>query len=298
VYDSPERLIAAAAEAEEMFSSTALAQGYSQMLRCRESSGQPLLAGWRLQRAGGRELQQWLTGNTPTINLGDAEPIAPLVASVILSLLETQPLLLDAYSDLELQAELLGSEPDLHYRQRLGQAIAQADPLPQLLKALQNRDGELQDAREEAELTLLQLHQTQADLQSLQQELQPKVANMEQQLQSRDGELQDAREEAELTLLQLHQTQEELEHYFLHARACSQLVEAQTDQLKRAKRLLAKLPINALSSHGDVAAVAVEVLPAAHQQGQPTSLQVQALLGTYASSLDRASALLAKAMQN
>lgn len=252
VYDSPERLIAAAAEAEEMFSSAALAEGYSQLLRCRESSGQPLLAGWRLQRAGGRELQQWLASTTSTSKVGDAEPIAPLVASVILSLLETQPLLLDAYSDLELQAELLGSEPDLHYRQRLGQAIAQADPLPQLLKALQNRDGELQDAREEAELTLLQLHQV----------------------------------------------QEELEHYFLYSRACNQLVEAQSDQLARAKRLLVKFPINDLSFYGDVAAVAVEVLPTAHQQGQPTSLQVQALLSTYASSLERASALLAKAMQN
>jgi chromosome segregation ATPase len=518
VYDSPERHIAAAAEAEAMFSSTALAEGYSHLLRCREASGQPLLTGWRVQRLGGLGLQNWLAGNEPSGVVGDAEEIHPLVASVILSLLDSQPELLEAYNDLELQVELLGSEADFTYRQRLQQTVALDDPLPQLLAALQTRGGELQelrneagrtrlelqkaqaelqareqallqqvnnleeqllnrgkqleeardkaertqlelvqvqeelkqlvltddqkrqlldtrthemqnlqeniqalkqelqpkvdklekqilsrekelqDAQEDAELTLLQLHQVQeelehmvlvdrqkqqrldtsthelqslqeniqalqqelqpkvdnleqqvrtrehllqesrddakltlaqlhqvqeemehwvmadrqkrqlldtrthelqtleANIQALRQELEPKVDNLKQQLQIRDRDLQNAREDADLTQLQLHQVQEELERYFVQSRAGSQLMEAQADQLNRAKRLMAKLAGHDFSPRGDATAVYVEVLPAADPTNQQLSVQMRALLNTYANSLDRANALLTKAM--
>jgi len=167
VYDRPERYIDAAAGAEAVLSSKALAQGYSQLMDCREASNQPLLAGWRLERAGSLGVQQWLTGNGPSSVVGDAETINPLVASVILSLIHTQPQLLDAYTDLELQAELLGSEADLNYRQKLHQAIAQDDPLPELLAALKTREGELEEARHEAESTLQQLHKVQEELREL-----------------------------------------------------------------------------------------------------------------------------------
>ena len=190
---------------------------------------------------------------------------------------------------------------------------------------LQSRDLELQDAREEAKLTLQQLHQVQqelqqlflsdrqnqqlldsrnhelqdlhANIQALQHELQPKVVNLEQQLQNRDRDLQEAREDAELTLLQLHQVQEELERYFLQSRAGSQLVEAQADQMNRAKRLLAQHAMNEFGTNRALAAVAVEVLPATDPTSQMPSLQVQALLNTYASSLDRASVMLTRAMR-
>jgi hypothetical protein len=474
LYDSPERHIAAATEAKVVFSSAALAEGYSKLLGCREASGQPLLAGWRLERVGCMGIQQWMTGNGTSGLVGDAEPINPLMASVILSLLETKPQLLESYNDLELQAELLGSEADLTYRQRLHQAIGQADPLQQLLatlhtlkgelqeardetehtrlelhkaeekqkqtaidndrkqqlldtrtdelknlqmdihalqqelqpkvnsleQQLQNRNRELKDAREDAAHNLLQLHQVQeeleqlfladqknqqllgtrnqelqdlkANIQVLQQELQPKIGNLEQQLHDRDRELKDAREEVELTqlqlhqvqaelkhlllvdgqkqhlldtrtkellsleeniqalqqelqpkldnleqqlenrnrglkearsnaelnLLQLHQVQEELERYFLQTRAGSQLVEAQTQQLSRAKLLMAKLSMNDFSPHCNMAAVAVEVLSGAEVARQQPSLQVQALLNTYAGSLERASKLLTRAMRH
>lgn len=253
VYDSPEQLIGAAAEAGTMFSSATLAQGFRELLHCAEASGQPLVAGWRLQRLGGRALRHWLTNHGPISDIGAAEPIPPLVASVILSLIETQAQLLDAYSDLELRAELLGSQPELNYRQRLQQAIIQADPMPQLLAALQTRDGELQEALYDAELTLLQLHQV----------------------------------------------QEELEHSFLDSQAGRRLVNAQSDQLNRARRLLSKLRSSDLSPlGGDVAAVAVEVLPRSGLNPRPTTLQAQLLLDTYASSLERAASLLAKAMRN
>jgi len=400
LYDSPERHIAAATEAKVVFSSAALAEGYSKLLGCREASGQPLLAGWRLERVGCMGIQQWMTGNGTSGLVGDAEPINPLMASVILSLLETKPQLLESYNDLELQAELLGSEADLTYRQRLHQAIGQADPLQQLLatlhtlkgelqeargetehtrlelhkaeekqkqtaidndrkqqlldtrtdelknlqmdihalqqelqpkvnsleQQLQNRNRELKDAREEVELTQLQLHQVQAELkhlllvdgqkqhlldtrtkellsleeniQALQQELQPKLDNLEQQLENRNRELKEARSNAELNLLQLHQVQEELERYFLQTRAGSQLVEAQTQQLSRAKLLMAKLSMNDFSPHCNMAAVAVEVLSGAEVARQQPSLQVQALLNTYAGSLERASKLLTRAMRH
>jgi hypothetical protein len=535
VYDSPDRVITAAANAEATISSAALAESYCELMRCSEASRQPLLAGWRLERVGRLGLQSWLAGTEPSGVVGDTEPIRPLVASVILSLLDTQPQLLKAYSDLELQAELLGSEADLAYRQRLKQAITQDDPLPELLAALQsdegelsaarhkaertrqelqqvqeqqllnrrthgtkglmaniqalqqwlqpkvanleqqlenrdrelqqagddaertgqelrqaqkelqqllladrqkqqlldtrtqnmvdlqaniqalqeelkpkvehleqqlhNRDCELQQTRDEAELTLLQLHQVQeeleqlfltdrqkqqlldirsdelqslqaniqalqqelkpkvehleqqlhnrdcelqqmrdeaeltllqlhqvqeeleqlfltdrqkqqlldirsdelqslqANIQALQQDLQPKVNVLEQQLHNRDRDLQEARDDAELTLLQLHQVQEELERYFLQSRAGSQLVEAQADQLKRAKRLLSKLAMSDVSQRDAVAAVSVEVLPAYEPTSQQPSLQVQALLNAYAGNLDRASALLTRAMR-
>ena len=260
VYDSPERHIAAAAEADAVFSSAALAEGYSQLLGCREASSQPLLAGWRLQRVGVLGLQQWLAGNGHSDVVGDAEPINSLVASVILSLVDTQPQLLEAYNDLELQAELLGSEADLTYRQRLHQAIVQADPLQQLLAALQTREGELEQARQEAESTRLELHlvkeelrqlvladgqrqqmldtrndelkSLQENIQALQQELRPKVDSMEQQLQSREKQLQDSRDAAEVTLHQLHQVQEELKLLVLADEQKQQLLDIRNQELK------------------------------------------------------------------
>jgi len=387
VYDSPERVITAAANAEAKINSAALAESYCELLRGREASRQPLLAGWRLERVGALGLQHWLAGNGPSSVVGDADPIQPMVASVILSLLDTQPQLLEAYNDLELQAELLGGKADLTYRQRLKQAITQDDPLPELLAALQTRDDELKDAgheaeptrqelqqvleqqllnsrnhglqglqaniqalqqelqpkvdhleqqllnrdrdlqqtRQEAELTLLQLHQVQkeleqlflsdrqkqqlldtrtqelqglqANIQALQQELQPKVDHLEQQLLNRDRDLQQTREEAELTLLQLHQVQEELERYFLQTRAGNQLVESQTDPLHRVKHLMAKLAVNEFTPSGDMAAVAVEVLAPADPSRHQPSLQVEALLNTYASTIERASELLTRAMR-
>ena len=142
-----------------------------------------------------------------------------------------------------------------------------------------------------------ELHGLQANIQAMQQELQPKVDNLEEQLQTREKQLQDTREDAELTMLQLQQVQEELKRYFLQACAGSQLMEAQTDQLQRAKRILAKVAMNDSSPGGAWAPVAVEVLPATAKTNQQPSLQVQALLKSYASSLDRASKLLTRAMR-
>jgi hypothetical protein len=287
VYDRPDRLIPAAAAADAALTLQQIAEGYSQLLHCAETTGQPLLAGWRLERYDSPTLQQWLTdGSQPAAITAPTVAIPPLLAAAILGLLEVQPELLDAYSDLELRAELFGDEPDLHHRQLLRQRLQQADPMADLLatfqtpaivhdleQELQARDTELGEAREEAELTLLQLHQVQEeleqifladrqkqqDLEQLRQtsdaelsearkeaerltnQLQPRVQELEQQLHARDTELSEAREEAELTLLQLHQVQEELEHYFLLSRGQNELLNQYDEQQLRVQQLLGRL---------------------------------------------------------
>jgi hypothetical protein len=60
---------------------------------------------------------------------------------------------------------------------------------------------------------------------------------------------------------------------------------------------MTKLTMKDSSLSCDMVAVAVEVLPPDNQTSQQPSMQAQALLNTYASSLDRASALLTRAMR-
>ena len=194
-----------------------------------------------------------------------------------------------------------------------------------LEEQLKTREQQLRDSHDDAELTRHQMRQVQKEMgqllladrqkqqllenrnqelqslqgdhQALQQQQQSREADLEQQLQSRDRDLRDVRAHSDLTRLQLHQVQEELERYFLQTRAGSQLVEAQKDQLNRAKRLISKLAMSDFSPTSEVSAVAVEVLPADPRTSLLPSLQMQALLNAYASSLDRANELLTKAMR-
>jgi len=132
-----------------------------------------------------------------------------------------------------------------------------------LKESLQNTQSELREATEEAELTLLQLHQVQKDLEQvfLQKQASDNEANkLKQQLAALESalqtshnsknsekdkaieiakhELKEARAEAELTLLQLQQVQEELEHYFLLSREQSAMLDAHTKLQKRAQKVL------------------------------------------------------------
>jgi chromosome segregation ATPase len=196
--------------------------------------------------------------------------------------------------------------------------------LAELEQRLAGRDAELREARETAEMTLLQLHQQVQeererhsmaegekqrqleagvrDLEELQrlktdQESAHEQAKavLEQGLASRETQLWQAREEAETTFKQLHQTQEELEHYFLEARAGDQLVQAQLEQLQRAQSLMLRLNPDVLPNDPYPPALAVEVLSELPAAMPDPSLQTQALLSTYAASLQRASALLERA---
>lgn len=178
LYAAPDQLLAGST-----LSLDAVIEGYSALLAL-----QPwprLILGARLELctdaqlvAGAEELLEEVALPTPD----------PLAAAVCSALAERAPALIDAYLDLELRADLLGDEPDVAYRQRLRQAFQEGDLLQawrspsalqvelqveldalqeeseQLKAGLTGVDIELAEAREEAELTLLQLHQVQEEL--------------------------------------------------------------------------------------------------------------------------------------
>jgi hypothetical protein len=206
--------------------------------------------------------------------------------------------------------------------------------LAELEHRLASRDSELHEAKERAEQSLRQLHQVQEELehyfladgekqrqlevrereleelrltrasqervheleqQALRELLEPQLAELNQRLDSRDTELMEAREAAELSILQLHQVQEELEHYFLNARASNQLAQAQSEQLQRARRLMLRLQPDVAQTAPYSPALAVNILPELASSMHNSTLQTEALLNTYAASLQRASALLERA---
>jgi hypothetical protein len=208
---------------------------------------------------------------------------------------------------------------------------------PQLVdleQRLAGRDSELREARERSELSLLQLHHVQeelehyfladsekqrlleagvrdleelrlsmaaqqsaheSELEALRHRLEPQVVDLEQRLACMVSELRNVREEAQLTLLHLHQAQEELEHYFLKSRASDQLAQAQVEQLQRAQAIMVRLHPAVLPADPLPPSLAVEVLPEVAAAMPEATLQTKALLGTYAASLQRATALLNRA---
>jgi hypothetical protein len=234
--------------------------------------------------------------------------------------------------------ELANAAQDRVHKLEL-QAMAQQfeSQLADLEQRLASRDTKLREAREETEMTRLNLLQVQEELEhyflaeaelQLQLEagvrdleelrlakasqesaheqeldavrlrLEEQLAQLEQDLASRDTELRQARETAQLTIEQLHQVQEELEHYFLKARASDQLAQAQLAQLQRAQALMVRLQPNVLPTAPNPPALVVEVLPEEIAAMPDLSLQTQALLSTYAVSLQRASALLSRARRS
>ena len=199
--------------------------------------------------------------------------------------------------------------------------------LAELEQRLISRETELSEAREIAEKSLLQLHQQVQEERErhslaegeMQRQLEAGVcdleelrrlktdqdsaheqakAELEQGLASMETELRQAREEAEMTFEQLHQAQEELEHYFLKARAGDQLAQSQMEQLQRAQSLMVRLNPDVLPKDPYPQALAVEVLSELPAAMPDPSLQTQALLSTYAASLQRASALLERARRS
>ena len=164
LYAAPDQLLAGST-----LSLDAVIEGYSALLAL-----QPwprLMLGARLElctdahlAAGAEEFLEAVALPTPD----------PLAAAVCSALAERAPALIDAYLDLELRADLLGDEPDVAYRQRLRQACQEGDLLqawrsPSALQVelqveLDALQSQLAEAREEAELTLLQLHEVQEEL--------------------------------------------------------------------------------------------------------------------------------------
>jgi chromosome segregation ATPase len=186
----------------------------------------------------------------------------------------------------------------------------------ELEQRLSNKQTELHEVREASEFTLLQLHQVQEQLEhffldngekqqqleardrefeTLRQLFEPRLAELEDCLASRESELQVVSEAAERSLLQLHQVQEVLEHCFLKARASDQLAQAQYEQLQRAQRLIVRLQPDVIHPIPYSSTLSVQVWPAVAAAMPKPTLETEALLGTYAESLQRARAILERA---
>ena len=273
IYDSPDRLLDLWLQDASSHSFEQLLDNYFSLAR-RPEEGR-LISSWRLGHLEPTALKSWLMGReSALVALAAAAPeplpaIPALQAQLVLRLLEEAPNLLDVYLDLELQAELVGQPADSSYLERLHGAcppkalLASCRELYATSHQIEGLTAMLAEAREEAELTLLQLHQVQEEL----EQVFLKSKNQEEQLLSQaesiegitattqlaQGErdaliseregltamLAEAREEAELTLLQLHQVQEELEHYFLLSRDQTNLLNRQNQLTQNAIRLAA-----------------------------------------------------------
>ena len=97
------------------------------------------------------------------------------------------------------------------------------------------------EAREEAELTLQQLHQVQKERSAgaeRMKALEEELAGVKDDRDAQAKKALEVREEAEFTLLQLHQVQEELEDYFCLSRKKDKLLEKYKVQQHRAKEML------------------------------------------------------------
>ena len=176
----------------------------------------------------------------------------------------------------------------------------------------------------EAELNLHQIHQVQEELQhyfsqlrskdelikemaGLREEAQKTVEELKQQMSAKISELETERnerasgarrlkpleEEAKLNLLQLHQVQGELEHYFQKSKCSEEIVEAQREQLIRSRSILCKLIRRPDLELQPIESINVEVLPPENTQLRSNgSVQTEALLDSYKTSLGRATDLL------
>jgi len=185
--------------------------------------------------AGYQQLQQVATDRRVVAiwRLLDHEPVAGLIETAItFALIQVVPDLLEAYLDLELKADLLGSEPDIAYRRRLLSSMESEKLIKTWL--------EIQD-----QLVLASSGNLSAALKSNEEETAAAEAFQDQVTSLITAE-QEAREEANLIQLQLHQVQEELEHYFLLSRGQSQQLERYNQLQRRSQQLLTKLAMRSL----------------------------------------------------
>jgi hypothetical protein len=194
---------------------------------------------------------------------------------------------------MELQAEKDGAELSLQIiHQVQGELEHYSLAYREQQMQLEARDRAFQELRL-SKATQASSHELEIDALRLQFDRQ--LAGLEERLASCHAELRDVSETAELTVLQLNQVQEELERFFLKARASDRLAQAQFEQMQRAQRLMLRLHPDVLPTPPNPLAIAVEVLPEAAAVMPKYTLETEALLSTYAESLQRASALLERA---
>tara|TARA_B100002052_G_scaffold259519_1_gene252160 strand:- start:450 stop:1151 length:702 start_codon:yes stop_codon:yes gene_type:complete len=97
-----------------------LQKGYKQLLEHRTHGH--LVADWRLRGLKTDQILNWLDGGAAPATIARPSVISPLCRLVLLELFRSQPELVDLYQDLELHAELFGSQADSELQQRLQQS--------------------------------------------------------------------------------------------------------------------------------------------------------------------------------
>ena len=213
LYDPPDRLLASSD-----LDGPGLLEGYRALLAAPANA--PRLTVWRLAALDAEELGRVVCGDMlreRSIDFAPPEPEPdPLAALVSVALCRSVPGLLDAYLDLELQALLVGGEPDSGYMRRLQSSFSAEELLPAWRTAgvLSLQVAELGEQLEQSRRLL--------------KEKENALAAVNQELEQQEMAGKEARGEAELSLLQLQQVQE---HYFLRSRSSDQELAAQAAAL-------------------------------------------------------------------
>jgi DNA repair exonuclease SbcCD ATPase subunit len=260
--------------------------GYSTVLH--HASGHRLVASWRLQATASEAIAGWINDGSVQAS-GKPLAIAPLPAVILREVLQSYPQLLEAYLDLELQAELLGGASDSDYIALLRLSSTPQSLLAELQAAGSDRQKlaeQVKQSQQKASVTLQELYQTKEELQRVflsAQEQEQMFTTQKKKLRKSCDQLQeeltvatserdklaeqakDAQEEAELTLLQLHQVQEELEHIFLTSQEQEQMLNTQRKKLRKTCDQL-KSELTAVTSERDKLAEELQQLSARSEE--------------------------------
>ena len=260
--------------------------GYTELLQY--SSQHRAVAVWRLQTMPPEAIASWLSDGLVSSPL-DLPAMEPLQALITRELLQAYPQLLEAYLDLELQAELLGCVPDSNYLERL-RAACTAEALISEQKAEGSKRKKLaaqvQDAQEEANLNLLHLQQVQQDLEQMlitSQEQEKALAATREELskanQDREelraelkvsvsereklaGQMKEAQEKAKLTLQDL---QNELDQVRSNSQEQEKELAVNRDELSKANKNCKELRVELKVAGSEREKLADQVRDAQHE---------------------------------
>ena len=231
LYDTPDAVLDHWRQQSQPAPGTqALAEEYRHLSQLR--NGTRLISAWRLCKLNADELLAWLHGQADCPTLDTPPPAMDALSAVVTRrLLELQSDALEAYLDLELQAELAGTPLDSNYVKRLDSSADGDNLLEDWWQvaeqaATANRlAGEVADLKGEKDVLV---HEKNAAVQG--------ADELKQQLASQAESLLQVQAENKSTLLQLHQVQEELESYFLKNHEQDQQLQKLEGQLTELRR--------------------------------------------------------------
>jgi hypothetical protein len=212
IYDSPDRLLGHWQQQADPPAFHQLLEAFQTLLA--QPPGAAMISVWRLEQLDPASIRHWLGGlpaqawHSGTIR-SEPPPIDPLVAQLVLTLLQERPAWLESYLDLELKSELAGTSPDSHYLDRL-QASVVGDSLLVDWWGLRRMAAEQKILKAE----------------------HPRLMAECADLASRLQDMQLSSEESHLLTLQLRQVQQELEHVFLRSKENEQQLQEQAQALR------------------------------------------------------------------